>query len=106
MGEQTGTVSAHIRSVTTHTQSQDRSATLWTTSVFVSVQAVLEVCDQTGSVCVVLWNSVCVSWYRCLRPGDIISLRRYRVKPQYHGERDDMGTHRPAGGNVPGVCGL
>ncbi|XP_028254791.1 RPA-related protein RADX isoform X2 [Parambassis ranga] len=53
-------------------------------------KAVLEVCDQTGSVCVVLWNSMCVSWYRCLRPGDIISLRQYRVKPQYHGERGDM----------------
>ncbi|XP_028998778.1 RPA-related protein RADX isoform X2 [Betta splendens] len=50
-------------------------------------KAVLEVCDQTGSVCVVLWNSVCVDWYRCLKPGDIIGLRRYRVKPHYQAER-------------------
>ncbi|XP_059210341.1 RPA-related protein RADX isoform X3 [Centropristis striata] len=53
-------------------------------------KAVLEVCDRTGSVCVVLWNSVCVSWYRCLKPGDIISLRGYRVKQQYQMEPEDM----------------
>ncbi|KAI3376295.1 hypothetical protein L3Q82_016401, partial [Scortum barcoo] len=53
-------------------------------------KAVLEVCDHTGSVCVVLWNSVCVSWYRCLKPGDIISLRRYRVKQHYQAEMDDI----------------
>nr|XP_033465271.1 RPA-related protein RADX isoform X1 [Epinephelus lanceolatus] len=53
-------------------------------------KAVLEVCDRTGSVCVVLWNSVCVSWYRCLKPGDIISLRRYRVKQHYQAESDDI----------------
>ncbi|XP_037614856.1 RPA-related protein RADX isoform X1 [Sebastes umbrosus] len=53
-------------------------------------KAVLEVCDRTGSVCVVLWNSVCVSWYRRLKPGDIISLRRYRVKQHYQAELDDI----------------
>ncbi|XP_073330936.1 RPA-related protein RADX [Pagrus major] len=53
-------------------------------------KAVLEVCDRTGSVCVVLWNSVCVSWYRRLKPGDIISLRRYRVKLHYQAEPDDI----------------
>ncbi|XP_030580882.1 RPA-related protein RADX isoform X2 [Archocentrus centrarchus] len=53
-------------------------------------KAVLEVRDRTGSVCVVLWNSVCVSWYRCLKPGDIISLRRYRVKQHYQAELDDI----------------
>ncbi|XP_039996650.1 RPA-related protein RADX isoform X2 [Xiphias gladius] len=53
-------------------------------------KVVLEVCDLTGSVCVVLWNSVCVSWYRCLKPGDIISLRRYRVKQHYQAEPDDI----------------
>ncbi|XP_076580767.1 RPA-related protein RADX isoform X1 [Chaetodon auriga] len=53
-------------------------------------KAVVEVCDRTGSVCVVLWNSVCVSWYRCLKPGDIISLRRYRVKHLYQAEPDDI----------------
>ncbi|XP_047441971.1 RPA-related protein RADX isoform X2 [Mugil cephalus] len=51
-------------------------------------KALLEVCDQTGSVCVVLWNSVCLSWYRCLKPGDIMSLRCYRVKRRYQ-----AGTH-------------
>ncbi|XP_078100730.1 LOW QUALITY PROTEIN: RPA-related protein RADX [Sander vitreus] len=53
-------------------------------------KAVLEVCDQTGSVCVVLWNSVCVSWYRRLKPGDIISLRHYRVKQRYQAEPEDI----------------
>uniref|UniRef100_UPI0037E86038 LOW QUALITY PROTEIN: RPA-related protein RADX n=1 Tax=Semicossyphus pulcher TaxID=241346 RepID=UPI0037E86038 len=53
-------------------------------------KAVLEVCDRTGSVCVVLWNSVCVSWYCCLKPGDIISLRQYRVKQRYQAEPDDI----------------
>ncbi|XP_076019309.1 RPA-related protein RADX isoform X2 [Genypterus blacodes] len=51
-------------------------------------KALLEVCDRTGSVCVVLWNSVCVSWYCSMRPGDIISLSRYRVKPRYQAEHD------------------
>ncbi|XP_061566503.1 LOW QUALITY PROTEIN: RPA-related protein RADX [Cololabis saira] len=53
-------------------------------------KAVLEVCDQTGSVCVVLWNSMCVDWYGCLKPGDIISLRRYRVKQHYEAMDDDI----------------
>ncbi|XP_067378935.1 RPA-related protein RADX isoform X1 [Channa argus] len=53
-------------------------------------KAILEVCDWTGSVCVVLWNSVCVSWYRCLKPGDIISLRCYRVKKGYQADLDDI----------------
>ncbi|KAM6909469.1 uncharacterized protein FYW49_013304 [Xenentodon cancila] len=53
-------------------------------------KAVLEVCDQTGSVCVVLWNSVCVDWYGCLEPGHIISLRRYRVKWHYQAKADDI----------------
>ncbi|XP_018545926.1 RPA-related protein RADX [Lates calcarifer] len=53
-------------------------------------KVVLEVCDRTGSVCVVLWNSVCVGWYRRLKPGDVISLRRYRVKQHYQAELDDI----------------
>ncbi|XP_037832687.1 RPA-related protein RADX isoform X2 [Kryptolebias marmoratus] len=53
-------------------------------------KVLLQVSDQTGSVCVVLWNSVCVDWYRCLKPGDIISLRRYRVKRHYQAEGDDI----------------
>lgn len=61
-------------------------------SVSLFIKALLEVCDRTGSVCVVLWNSVCVNWYCSMRPGDIISLSRYRVKPHYQAERD-IGTY-------------
>ncbi|XP_069581021.1 RPA-related protein RADX isoform X1 [Brachyistius frenatus] len=53
-------------------------------------KVVLEVCDWTGSVCAVFWNSVCVNWYRRLKPGDIISLRRYRVKQHYQARPDDI----------------
>ncbi|XP_013856428.1 uncharacterized protein CXorf57 [Austrofundulus limnaeus] len=53
-------------------------------------KAVLQVSDPTGSLSVVLWNSVCVDWYRCLKPGDIISLRRYRVKRHYQVELEDI----------------
>ncbi|XP_072315292.1 RPA-related protein RADX [Eucyclogobius newberryi] len=52
-------------------------------------KAVLEVCDGSGDVGVVLWNSVCLDWYCRLAPGDIISLRRFRVKPRYQGEHQD-----------------
>ncbi|XP_029943728.1 RPA-related protein RADX isoform X2 [Salarias fasciatus] len=53
-------------------------------------KALLEVCDPTGCVCVVLWNSVCVRWFCRLQPGDIISLRRYRVKLRYAAGSDDI----------------
>ncbi|KAK9525189.1 hypothetical protein VZT92_017511 [Zoarces viviparus] len=53
-------------------------------------KAVLEVCDRTGSVCVVLWNSVCFGWYRRLKPDDIINLRHYRVKRSFLAEPDDI----------------
>ncbi|KAM8899692.1 RPA-related protein RADX isoform 3-T3 [Spinachia spinachia] len=53
-------------------------------------KAVLEVCDRTGSVCVVLWNSVCLGWYRRLKPGDILNLRRYRVKGRFQAQLDDI----------------
>lgn len=55
------------------------------------VQAVVQVCDNTGSVCVVLWNSVCVNWYCHLKPGDIISLSHYRVKRCFQAETEDIG---------------
>lgn len=99
-GEQTGTATVLIRSVNTHTHTlpalgpQPRE-TFGSGFPSLSVQAVLEVCDRTGRVCVVLWNSVCVDWYRCLKPGDIVSLRRYRVKQQYQAELDDIGTNKP-----------
>ncbi|XP_077962030.1 uncharacterized protein LOC120822189 isoform X5 [Gasterosteus aculeatus] len=60
------------------------------TSPPLCVQAVLEVCDRTGSVSVVLWNSVCLGWYRRLKPGDIIKLRRYRVKRRFQAQQDDI----------------
>ncbi|XP_055767163.1 uncharacterized protein si:ch73-71d17.2 isoform X2 [Salvelinus fontinalis] len=47
-------------------------------------KAVLEVCDVSGCVCVcVLWNSVCVSWYGRLRPGQVLRTRGFRVKESY-----------------------
>ncbi|XP_028298231.1 RPA-related protein RADX isoform X2 [Gouania willdenowi] len=46
-------------------------------------KAILQVCDSSDSVCVVLWNSVCVRWYCRLKVGDIISLRHFRVKQQF-----------------------
>lgn len=55
-------------------------------------QAVLQVCDPTGSVRVVLWNSVCVRWYRCLNPGDVVALSHYRVKRSFEAESQDIGT--------------
>nr|XP_043878458.1 LOW QUALITY PROTEIN: RPA-related protein RADX [Solea senegalensis] len=53
-------------------------------------KAVFEVCDRTGSVCAVLWTSVPLRWYRYLKPGDVISLRCYRVKRHYQMELDDI----------------
>lgn len=58
----------------------------------VPVQAVLEVWDATGSVCVVLWNSVCVRWYSCLKPGDVLALRGFRVKRRFQAEPEDVGS--------------
>ncbi|KAB5579453.1 hypothetical protein PHYPO_G00195230 [Pangasianodon hypophthalmus] len=46
-------------------------------------KAELQVADGSMSVCVVLWNSVCVDWYRCLQPGQVLRLSRYRVKDSY-----------------------
>lgn len=84
-------MNAHIRS-----EAPAGEDSLWessSSSLPVCLQAVLQVCDPTGSVSVVLWNSVCVDWYRCLKPGDIISLRRYRVKRHYQVEEEDIGAH-------------
>nr|XP_057921681.1 RPA-related protein RADX isoform X2 [Doryrhamphus excisus] len=53
-------------------------------------RALLEVCDHTGSVSVVLWNSMCVTWYRPLKPGDIISLSSFRIKQLYQSECNDI----------------
>ncbi|XP_053715559.1 RPA-related protein RADX [Synchiropus splendidus] len=53
-------------------------------------KAILDVCDPTGSVSVVMWNSLCVRWYRCLRPGDVISLKNYKVKKSFEADGDDI----------------
>ncbi|XP_062850165.1 RPA-related protein RADX isoform X2 [Trichomycterus rosablanca] len=46
-------------------------------------KAELKVADGSMSVCVVLWNTVCLDWYRCLQPGQVLRLSRYRVKESY-----------------------
>ncbi|XP_036452198.1 RPA-related protein RADX [Colossoma macropomum] len=46
-------------------------------------KAELQVADGSLSVCVVLWNTVCLDWYRCLQPGQVLRLSRYRVKESY-----------------------
>ncbi|KAK3546404.1 hypothetical protein QTP70_026285 [Hemibagrus guttatus] len=46
-------------------------------------KAELQVADGSMSVLVVLWNSVCLDWYRCLQPGQVLRLSRYRVKDSY-----------------------
>lgn len=61
-------------------------------TVPIPFQAVLEVWDATGSVCVVLWNSVCVRWYRRLKPGDVLALRGFRVKRRFQAEPEDVGS--------------
>ncbi|KAI1898765.1 hypothetical protein AGOR_G00075740 [Albula goreensis] len=47
-------------------------------------KAVLEVADKSGQATVVLWNSLCMDWYRCVHPGSILKLARYRVKESYN----------------------
>ena len=61
------------------------------THTLLSLQVVLEVCDRTATVCVVLWNSVCLDWYRTLRPGHTLALNYYRVKINYT-HQSDIGT--------------
>ncbi|XP_069042628.1 RPA-related protein RADX isoform X2 [Lepisosteus oculatus] len=46
-------------------------------------QATLEVADATAQAAVVLWNSLCLDWYRSLEPGLVLRLRNYRVKESY-----------------------
>ncbi|KPP57889.1 hypothetical protein Z043_124336, partial [Scleropages formosus] len=46
-------------------------------------KAVLEVADRSGRAAAVLWNSLCVRWYRSLRPGLVLRLSGYRVKESY-----------------------
>ncbi|KAM9501111.1 RPA-related protein RADX [Clarias gariepinus] len=46
-------------------------------------KAELQVADGSMRVCVVLWNSICLDWYRCLQPGQVLRLSMYRVKDSY-----------------------
>ncbi|XP_067828310.1 RPA-related protein RADX-like isoform X2 [Heptranchias perlo] len=46
-------------------------------------QAKFLVADKSGSVTVVLWNSLCMDWYRRLEPGMVIRLHNYIVKESY-----------------------
>ncbi|KAI4905040.1 hypothetical protein NFI96_002013 [Prochilodus magdalenae] len=46
-------------------------------------KAEMQVADGSLSACVVLWNTVCLEWYRCLQPGQVLKLSRYRVKESY-----------------------
>ncbi|KAF4111427.1 RPA-related protein RADX [Onychostoma macrolepis] len=46
-------------------------------------KAELQVGDGSSSACVVLWNTVCLEWYRILHPGQVVRLCRYRVKESY-----------------------
>ncbi|KAJ8281914.1 hypothetical protein COCON_G00044330 [Conger conger] len=58
-------------------------------------KAMFEVADRSGQATVVLWNTLCMDWYRCVHPGSTLRLARYRVKESYNsrtGERpkDDI----------------
>ncbi|XP_066578341.1 RPA-related protein RADX [Amia ocellicauda] len=46
-------------------------------------QAVLEVADSSDRAAVVLWNSLCLDWYRGVEPGTVLSIHSYRVKESY-----------------------
>ncbi|XP_041094235.1 RPA-related protein RADX-like isoform X2 [Polyodon spathula] len=46
-------------------------------------QAELGVADGSGCASVILWNSLCLRWYRCLDPGMVLQLWDYRVKESY-----------------------
>ncbi|XP_051935097.1 RPA-related protein RADX [Hippocampus zosterae] len=53
-------------------------------------QALLEAHDSSGSVSLVLWNSMCVNWYRVLKPGHVISLSHFRIKERYQSEGENI----------------
>ncbi|XP_051505862.1 RPA-related protein RADX-like [Myxocyprinus asiaticus] len=46
-------------------------------------KAELQVGDGSSNACVVLWNTLCLDWYRILQPGQVLKLCRYRVKESY-----------------------
>ncbi|XP_035267177.1 RPA-related protein RADX isoform X1 [Anguilla anguilla] len=47
-------------------------------------KAVFEVADRSGQASVVLWNTLCMDWYRIVHPGSTLRLAHYRVKESYN----------------------
>ncbi|KAK1346612.1 hypothetical protein QTO34_000471 [Cnephaeus nilssonii] len=46
-------------------------------------QTFLEVADSSGTVSVIMWNSLCPEWYKCLRVGLVLLLQDYSVKKSF-----------------------
>ncbi|XP_063074368.1 RPA-related protein RADX isoform X2 [Engraulis encrasicolus] len=46
-------------------------------------RAELQVADGSASVTAVLWNSMCVEWYRRLHPGMVLHLSHFRVRESF-----------------------
>ncbi|KAJ8338129.1 hypothetical protein SKAU_G00370950 [Synaphobranchus kaupii] len=47
-------------------------------------KAMFEVADRSGQATMVLWNTLCMDWYRFVHPGCTLRLARYRVKESYN----------------------
>eukprot|EP00061_Rhincodon_typus_P018054 g47056.t1 len=62
-------------------------------------QAKFLVADKSGSATLVLWNSLCMDWYRHLEPGMVVRLHNYVVKKSY---TTRMG-HHPEVSNEPAL---
>ena len=39
--------------------------------------------DETASLPVVVWNELCVKLFKSIHVGDVVAVRRYKVKPRY-----------------------
>ncbi|XP_016061893.1 PREDICTED: uncharacterized protein CXorf57 homolog [Miniopterus natalensis] len=46
-------------------------------------QTFLEVADSSGTVSVIMWNTLCPEWYKCLRVGLVLLLQDYSVKKSF-----------------------
>ncbi|KAL2098234.1 hypothetical protein ACEWY4_007441 [Coilia grayii] len=46
-------------------------------------RAEMQVADASASVTAVLWNSMCVEWYRRLHPGMVLHLSHFRVRESF-----------------------
>ena len=56
----------------------------------------MQVADASARVCVVLWNALCVEWYRRLHPGMVLRLSRFRVRESF-GHRTGQNTEPDIG---------